>query len=1768
MLRFYLLPICAVLAFSNSLAQADFKVSGTKGCVPLTVNFTDLSTGAVQWEWDFGNGNTSTLKNPSAIYYASGSFTVTLKIKNTAGNSFSTTKVHLIRVFKNPKASFYVTPNPVCTNEPVVFLSNSSPGDTTINQYSWDFGNGTISNNSKPSYAYQSPGNYSISLVVTDGYGCQDKLVVNNALRVKPSPKALFSVDSSFNCKVPTTLWFKNNSTGGMLSYKWQFADGNTSTAKSPLHTYTSMGYFSPSLTVTDTNGCSNTMTATGMVYLGPITADFTAGPTNLCGSGKVSFSLTGGTQPSIKYEWDFGDGNKITKAFPDHIYTKPGVYTVKMTASSIYRACSSVVEKKQLITIHPKPDGKISISDSFPCKAPFTVQLRYQDTMPIEKVVWEYNSKGTKYGAGSGLITNQIIYDYEPRMYTANVTTKSGCNGSVKLDWEIQGDMVVAAFAGDTMGCIPLWAELKDKTYSKYPIKSWRWVFHTRTESYTQNVKFLYLDTGVFPVKLYVKTEKGCTDSVFHNIHAGTKTQPSFYLGSLRHICNNSDEVKFYNSTKFPGFNIDSFKWIFDDMGKSAKRIPLSQKSYKSTNVKHYYDRDSGLINPMLVSYHHGCGDTVSKPDSLYMKPPYAIMEFAGNPCLGDSIKVKSLSTGADSTLWTVMVTDPEHKFVLKKSVLIQESVWLSPTNYYNIILKVWNFKSGCWDTVYQEFDPPKGLSFCNPVLSSYCAPATVDMCTQSQSMATRYYWTLNFTDTIFNQTRIKYSLTLPGEYQIGFTEEFGNGCTKTRFWSVKVDNGEMRAHVTKPTSCLPATIKLIDSTWVPGPVIHAWRVSNGDVIPVVAKEMNYTIHNSFTDSLIFTLTNEPDQGLCRPFKAFSIHTTGPGVKLNWAWNSLSCTEMRFIAHAEMNPNKGVKPFSFLWNTGDGSTYSSQLISHKFRDTGWFKVSLTVTDANNCKVNVTENIYVPENRLMVKIKADTLGAACPPLYVSFKDISHSGNIPIKSWEWDFGDGVKSSLKYPQHQYLVPGKFPVTLKITDEQGCSKTMKFPDFITISGPYGKFSIDKKEGCFPLYINFSDSLSRNTAIAEWDFGDGVVNTGFSPKHSYFKPGRYIPALVLTDSLGCKFPVPPVDTIHVYDYPIASFSHTGICLRDTVMLNSLAQTRDYPINNWYWEFHGDNPLQGRNVKVQFNSRNTAVKHVVTTTKGCRDSAIVVLPLKQPSAYFKSSGDTICLGSTWKATGYYENDTTVLSREWFMNNQNFSALDNIEFSPGKSGQYHFRYKVTDVLGCWDTASKPWPVSVGDTTIPPASLIRRVSVENDNLHHIKFEPYPSFDFRNHQVFREDNGIWTPVKKTSNRWDTILFLGGVDALKYSYCYKLSSTNLCGYTQDLSGLHTHCTVELGGKPAVNASLLKWSPYAGWPVQRYVVFRENHKTPGSYDSIGQVPGTLLNYTDTTIVCYVKHKYKILAHESGGKNEWSWSDTCQVKPIYVNTVPPPGVRRATVIDDKFVRLEWQELKKNKQPLDYFILEKFSVNHLWTTLSYIPAYDSLRFNDKNTLVDDFSYTYRVISVDECGDRSEPGNVGKSILLKTTIDKNYRPVLNWTAYRDWPEGVKQYVVEKRNENGFFTEVGRTQSGDTNFIDEISSLNCVPVFEYRIYAIRNLTTSLPDGSIELRSYSNIDAPPVETKIFVPNAFTPNNNALNETFRPDGIYIAKYNMKIFDRWGSKIYENDECMNSWNGDYNGLPAPDGVYIYIIQAKGSDGRNYNLKGNVTLIR
>jgi PKD repeat protein len=328
---------------SNEGPTADFTSDVQSCCNPLTVQFTDESVAGDNpidtWEWDFGDGDTSTAQNPSHMYDTPGTYTVTLTVTDEHGCSDEETKEAYITSNEGPTADFTSDVQSCCNPLTVQFTDESVAGDNPIDTWEWDFGDGDTSTAQNPSHTYDTPGTYTVTLTVTDEHGCSDEETKEAYITSNEGPTADFTSDVQSCCN-PLTVQFTDESVAGdnpIDTWEWDFGDGDTSTAQNPSHMYDTPGTYTVTLTVTDEHGCSDEETKEAYITSneGP-TAAFSADPTSGYAPLMVQFTdeSVAGDNPIVSWEWDFGDVDTSSAQNPSHIYGSTGTYIVTLTVT------------------------------------------------------------------------------------------------------------------------------------------------------------------------------------------------------------------------------------------------------------------------------------------------------------------------------------------------------------------------------------------------------------------------------------------------------------------------------------------------------------------------------------------------------------------------------------------------------------------------------------------------------------------------------------------------------------------------------------------------------------------------------------------------------------------------------------------------------------------------------------------------------------------------------------------------------------------------------------------------------------------------------------------------------------------------------------------------------------------------------------------------------------------------------------------------------------------------------------------------------------------------------------------------------------------------------------------------------------------------------------------------------------------------------------------------------------------------------------------
>jgi PKD repeat protein len=223
--KLFVLTGCLCLLGTLVRAQAPvaaFTSNVTTGCAPLQVQFQDQSTNnPTSWEWDFGNGQTSSQQNPT-VGFSTGTFTVTLIVKNASGAG-AIRQTNYITVYASPIVSFGLDLHLACAPTFITFQQYSQPGQGTITNYAWNFGDGTTGSGPTPQHYYTQTGYYDVTLTVTNSGGCSSTETYERTLRLVQDVQTNFTWNETGNtCTAPFTLNFINQTAGpGSMTYNW-----------------------------------------------------------------------------------------------------------------------------------------------------------------------------------------------------------------------------------------------------------------------------------------------------------------------------------------------------------------------------------------------------------------------------------------------------------------------------------------------------------------------------------------------------------------------------------------------------------------------------------------------------------------------------------------------------------------------------------------------------------------------------------------------------------------------------------------------------------------------------------------------------------------------------------------------------------------------------------------------------------------------------------------------------------------------------------------------------------------------------------------------------------------------------------------------------------------------------------------------------------------------------------------------------------------------------------------------------------------------------------------------------------------------------------------------------------------------------------------------------------------------------------------------------------------------------------------------------------
>lgn len=383
------------------------------------------------------------------------------------------------------------------------------------------------------------------------------------------------------------------------------------------------------------------------------------------------------------------------------------------------------------------------------------------------------------------------------------------------------------------------------------------------------------------------------------------------------------------------------------------------------------------------------------------------------------------------------------------------------------------------------------------------------------------------------------------------------------------------------------------------------------------------------------------------------------------------------------------------------------------------------------------------------------------------------------------------------------------------------------------------------------------------------------------------------------------------------------------------------------------------------------------------------------------------------------------------------------------------------------------------------------------------------------------------------------------------FELKSFDACENVKTDVGLYPmFCNATSGNRQIA----LEWNRYQGQNFSRYVIYRNGLPM----FEVGNINDTTLLDT-LNLLCGVSYCYTLKAEmevgNSGNLRKLS-SIAATVCADASSDIKPPPITNAFIIPENgFMQLNWQ-IPLGTSP-DKFTIYRANSNGAFERIAI--ATDTL-YRD-STFMPDRANCYMIRYSDICENLSDSSATFCSIFLEVIKGNIPEKKLSWTAYTGWQDGVDRYEVEYLNAEGVPYKTVSPSAALLHVDNGRDTLQ--QIINYRIAALP--AASALQGR---KVYSNIVTVNQEVRLIFPQAFTPNNDGINDIFTGFGTHLTSYKLTIFNRWGEQIFTSNSIRQGWDGRYNNGDAPEGVYVYVASAVDETGKKIQMKGTFQLIR
>lgn len=1281
--------------FSQNIVSS-FNSNFTSGCSPLVVDFNNTSTNSNQYKWDFGNGSSSILENPSTTFTLPGLYTVTLISLNASGSD-TLVSTNYIEVFDLPSSDFSFSSNTdYCSSTNEISFTNSTVGALS---YIWDFGDGNTSTQSNPIHNYANDGSYTVKLVSYNSNNCANQKTVG-PINIKPIPEIIGSVDFNFNCDSSYTFNFNTNvSNVSTSNFLFEYGDGTSENSinSSASHSYNSYGTFNPKVIAKSVDGCIDSSIIEEIYLPSPLNYSLINNESNGCSPLVVDFQLTPNSTVDSIY-WNFGDTTIVSSLFNiNHTYNADGSFNPLLT---IYDTSGCVTQYTSNITIEvdPLPTASFQIANNVGCP-PLLVQFN-SNTAINNTINWDF---GDTTFSNQSNPSHTYVYNNvnSPKL---QVTSPNGCQSLFSLP-DVNVGMVLNDFSVDkSTGCAPM-----DVTFTANApanATTYLWDFGDGNTSSDLNPDHTYDTIGKYGVRFTCWDSLGCEASYFIDEMIETFGEDDVVFPETDTIQSCSPYTYYTDA-----INIGQSFWNWD-FGDGAVDTGASPS--------HTYNIPGNYLVQLNADAPNGC---------MYNSTEYAYIMIDGmtidldisvdSDCDGGSIQVTNNSSGIAHHHWYFGDNSADssstisHDYPNTSQSYVVSYTAISNSGCINKQYIPVIFSCGV-DTTIAPPASPLPMPANDPIvlltdpntnapISQNCGPQEVNL-SSPFSTAQTFLWEFGDGGTSTDKNPY-YQYNSSGTFDLTHYAYHLNGDVDTMVITEFIDQYIFDAdfQLSKTELCNEAEFNYTSTS--SGIASWDWKIDG------------VSINTSSFGSLILPLTDSVKQLTLTAIDSFGCIDEKHQSLFLYQPILLVDQDTLICFGSPLNiESSSIADYSYSWDLDDGTTINNDTaISHTYASAGTYNVKLLLTDSNGCVR--TENI---EPVLVKPIDSDFAPTSVNPICkgdtLSFSAVDLSNS----SYVWTGGSVIGSGSSV-NIVFNSAGLQVVKLTATKD-GCSYTSS-SDSIVVNEAKAYFTFEQLNGCLPIEVNFSDS-SINPVQWNWDFGDGNTSTNVNPNHTYFSMPNDSITLTITDNNGCQKSIS--NTIINSLDAIFTAGDTLVCHNTPVTFS----TTNPAINIWNWDFGDGSTSTLSNPSHQYDTTGIyTVSLFVSDGQGCEDSVIKTdyVQVKGVNSSFTFSAPSQCPPVV---TSFANSSADAVSYIWDFGDGANSTIENPTHIYTNSGSYQIMLMATNNMGCVDTLLHP------DSILIPGPIVDfnvnqltgcdslTISISNNSLNTTSY----SFDF--------------------------------------------------------------------------------------------------------------------------------------------------------------------------------------------------------------------------------------------------------------------------------------------------------------------------------------------------------------------------------------------------------------------------------------------------------